>query len=369
MRCPIIPRINVNRRFSAATAGAFVAAAAVTCLLLLAGAPTAQADAPTLPAAPLGAPVLALAPAGVTVTVGSTFSVTVQVRTTEPVDGAAAYIDFDRAVLQVAALAAGGTLPSVLQDQVDNDLGRINFAAGVLGTPLPQSDFILATLVFTAAGSSGSTPLTFALADLRKSDITSGGTSVLSGVEGGSVRIVVQPTPTVTPTPPAVPTPAATPTATPPGGAAVIQPAAGGTLQGDLGSVSTLLTLPAGAVDEPVAMYVAVVATPPATGGLKIAGSVFAITAETESGAAVTHFNRPYTLVIHYSDADVGGIDERDLALHYWSDAQATWIEVPGIVNPADNTFTATLDHLTVFALLEGTAQQTSKLYLPTVTH
>ena len=368
MRCLILPRINENRRFSAAAPGAFAAAAAVTCLLLLAGAPAARADAATQPHSPLGAPVLALAPAGVTVAMGSTFSVTVQVRTTQPVDGAAAYIDFDRGTLEVAALAAGGTLPSVLQDQVDNDLGRINFAAGVLGTSLPQSDFILATLVFTAAGPAGDTPLTFALADLRKSDITSGGTSVLSGVEGGSVRIVVQPTPTATPAPPAAPTPTATPTATPPGGAAVIQPAAGGTLQGDLGSVSTLLTLPAGAVDEPVAMNVAVVATPPATGGLKIAGSVFAITAETENGEAVTHFNRPYTLVIRYSDADVEGIDERDLALHYWSNAQGTWVEVPGIVDPADNTFTATLDHLTVFALLEGTAPQTSKLYLPAVT-
>lgn len=176
-------------------------------------------------------------------------------------------------------------------------------------------------------------------------------------------------TPTPTPTLTAAPgsTPTAAPTATPPGGSAVIQPAEGGTLQGDLGSVSTLLTLPAGAVAEPIEMNVAVVATPPATGGLKVAGHVFAITAETENGGAVTQFSLPYTLVIHYSDADVAGIDELELALHYWSDTQGAWIVVPGLVDPIQNTLTATLDHLTVFALLQGTAPQGSSLYLPAV--
>ena len=293
------------------------------------------------------APTLVLAPAGLTVTAGSIFTVAVQMRTTQPVDGAAAYIDFDPAVLKVAGLSPGGTLPLNLQNQVDNVSGRINFATGTLDTPVPQSDFIVATLVFTAGDQAAATRLTFALADPRKSDITFGGSSVLGGLDSSSITVRVLPTP--------------------PGGSATIQPSAGGTLQGDLGSVSTLLTLPAGAVDEPVEMNVAVVTTPPATGGLKVAGHVFAITAETENGTAVTHFNVPYTLVIHYSDADVGEIDERDLTLHYWSEARGAWIEVPGIVNPAENTLTATLDHLTVFALLEGAAKNQSSLYMPAV--
>ncbi len=106
---------------------------------------------------------------------------------------------------------------------------------------------------------------------------------------------------------------------------------------------------------------------PPSTGGLKLAGKVFAITAQTQNGAAVTQFKRSYMLVIEYSDADVAGIDESQLALHYWSDAQQDWIAVPGTIDAANNTFTVVLDHLTVFALLERAATREEHLYLPSL--
>lgn len=302
--------------------------------------------------------------------VGETFTVNIAVDIGDgPVDGAAAYLAFDPAVLQVVNVEPGAALPELLQREVDNAAGNLAVAAGALA-PVDQPHIVLAAITFQAAGA-GVTSLGFLQELPQQSDVTFAGDSVLGGVESGSVQIIEQPTPTVTPTPqvlpPATPTPTATPGAPMPGESAVIQPGTGGTLQGDLGSVSTLLTLPPGAIDEPVEMNVAVVATPPATGGFKVAGQVFAITAETQNGAAVTHFRQPYTLVIHYSDADVEGIDEAALTLHYWSETQGAWIEVPGIVNTAENTLTATLDHLTVFALLEGAARQAGTLYLPAV--
>ncbi len=114
---------------------------------------------------------LVLTPVSTTVSLGQTFSVTVQVHTTQAVDGGSAYVDFDPAQLQVASVTAGSTLPMALQNQVDNVVGRINFAAGALSGPYPSSDFVLATVVFTATGQTVATPLTFATVDPRQSDV------------------------------------------------------------------------------------------------------------------------------------------------------------------------------------------------------
>ncbi len=145
----------------------------------------------------------------------------------------------------------------------------------------------------------------------------------------------------------------------------LMQPGTGGTLQANLGTMTVILMLPPGAIDMPVRVSVVEVAAPPATGGLRVAGKIFAIVAQTENGLAVTQFKLPYTLVIKYGDGDVGGIDESRLQLHYWSDGQGAWIGVPGTGDTANNACTALLDHLTVFGLLErGTARE-EHLYLP----
>ena len=154
---------------------------------------------------------------------------------------------------------------------------------------------------------------------------------------------------------------------TPPGSSVLMSPGSGGTLQLNLGATTVILMLPPGAVDEPVLISAAEVAVPPATGGLRLAGKAFVITAKTQNGTAVTGFKLPYTLVIKYGDADVGGFDESRLQLHYWSDAKGAWIAVAGTVDTANNTFTALLDHLTVFALLERGAAREEHLYLPSL--
>jgi predicted secreted protein len=148
--------------------------------------PTATPTA--TPLAP-GYAVLALAPTTQTVALGQTVSVAIRVRTNQPVDGAAAFIDFDPTKLRVASITAGTGLPIVVQNQFDNGQGRVSFAAGALTLPYPSSDFVLATVVFTATGATSSTPLTFAHTNPWASDITLNGNSVLAAREPASVTV------------------------------------------------------------------------------------------------------------------------------------------------------------------------------------
>jgi outer membrane protein assembly factor BamB/subtilisin family serine protease len=135
---------------------------------------------------------LAVIPMTSTVGRGQAFSVQVRVQSgSQLVDGAAAYLNFDPAYVQVTSLTPGSTLPVVLQSSYDNALGRIDFAAGTF-PPFPSGDFTLVTVNFTAlnamTGANG-TPLAFNTASPRKSDITYSTASVLDEARDGAVVI------------------------------------------------------------------------------------------------------------------------------------------------------------------------------------
>ena len=168
------------------------------------------ADVAVLHAEAPGA-VLVIAPPTTTVTVGAVFSVTVRVHTAQVVNAAAAYVNFDPAQLQVSQLVTGTAFSTVLQSEFDNTRGHVNFAAGALGQSLPNTDFTLLTIVFKAGGATEGTPLTFSSLDPRRSDVTSGGSSVLDYAEAGAVVVRSPATPTHTPTVTPV-TPMPTPT-------------------------------------------------------------------------------------------------------------------------------------------------------------
>ena len=116
---------------------------------------------------------------------------TIRVQTTQPVDSAEAHLNFDPAVLQVATVTAGSTFSTLLQNQFDNTQGTFDFAAGAaLGGSLPTSDFVLATILFTATQPSTNTPLIFVSQNSRRSDVYYIGSSVLDRLENGSVRVI-----------------------------------------------------------------------------------------------------------------------------------------------------------------------------------
>ena len=147
----------------------------------------------------------------------------------------------------------------------------------------------------------------------------------------------------------------------------MIGPTAVSTVTTNLGTIATELTFPPGAVEEAVVVVVVPAVTPPATGGFQLLGQVFTIDATADDGSPVTHFNQPFTLVVTYTDAEVEGIDEQSLTLHYWHEGEQRWVAIPTTVDAATNRLTAILDHLTTFAVLQGQVSNPARLFLPLV--
>ena len=111
------------------------------------------------PQSPLaaGAVALALSPASKSAAPGDTFDLTVQVEAgAQQLDAVQVDITFPAALLEVVdasaaagvQVLAGNTLPTLLQNTVDNTAGRIRYAAGVsLGSEArPSGTFLLATV-------------------------------------------------------------------------------------------------------------------------------------------------------------------------------------------------------------------------------
>ena len=89
--------------------------------------------------------------------------IVVQAGETNPVDTVQVYLAFDPAIFEAAAVAAGPDLEVPLQSRVDNNRGRIDYAAGTTGKAM-TAPFTLATVTFRARAATGAsgTYITFA---------------------------------------------------------------------------------------------------------------------------------------------------------------------------------------------------------------
>ncbi|MFZ1488554.1 MAG: hypothetical protein WAS51_01305, partial [Ilumatobacteraceae bacterium] len=128
-------------------------------------------------------------PAG-TIGVGEVFTITFRVKAgSQLVDGAAAYLDFDAAVLQVQAVVPDASkLPITLQNSYNNTLGQVSYAAGALSN-FPSGTFAIASVRMVAIAEAPTTALTFHTVTPRASDVTYGG-SILGSLTGAT-RIVL----------------------------------------------------------------------------------------------------------------------------------------------------------------------------------
>jgi hypothetical protein len=132
------------------------------------------------------AALVVVAPA--TAKVGQRFTVAVEVEAgQQPVDGAAAYVNFDPQVLQVEEVTAGSTLGVELHRQVDNAAGSVDYAAATFEN-FPSGTFGLATLHVRALRT-GTTTLVLNRSAPRQSDVTFGGASVLAPPQIATVTI------------------------------------------------------------------------------------------------------------------------------------------------------------------------------------
>jgi len=125
------------------------------------------------------------------------------------------------------------------------------------------------------------------------------------------------------------------------------------------GSPSVKFTAPAGALGAAATITIAKVSSasssyvpPAATAGLfMVGGNVFQVTAV--SGAnQITNFAKPVTLTFTYADAQIpAGVPEANLKIYYYDTIAKTWVAVASTVDPATNTITAAVNHLTQFAI------------------
>jgi hypothetical protein len=123
------------------------------------------------------------------VQVGDRFAAALWVETGDlPVDGAAAYLNFNSGILQIAAITPGVILPTVIQSHFDNAAGVLSFAAGDLDE-LPTGRFMLASVEFIAVGAGQST-VDFQRGSTIESDITLSGESRLAATTGGTINVI-----------------------------------------------------------------------------------------------------------------------------------------------------------------------------------
>jgi hypothetical protein len=130
--------------------------------------------------------------------------------------------------------------------------------------------------------------------------------------------------------------------------------------------LTTCLMFPPGAVASTVTITEGLTNTFPLPAGKGAVGPDFYLEAHDSGGAAVTQFSLPYTVTIHYSDADMFGVSETTLKLYYWDTQAQVWQVTPTVLDTAANTLTAVLNHLNTFALI-GDLQPMARIYLPIV--
>jgi hypothetical protein len=147
---------------------------------------------------------------------------------------------------------------------------------------------------------------------------------------------------------------------TPTSATAPITTASGGTVNFDVGNgASVKLTVPANAVASAVTATITPVPNssstyipPAATTGLFMVGAdVYQITAMSGS-TSVTIFGQPVTLTFTYTLAQLPiGVSESSMQVYYFDTTSNSWVVVPSVVNTATHTITATVSHLTQFAV------------------
>jgi hypothetical protein len=86
--------------------------------------------------------------------------------------------------------------------------------------------------------------------------------------------------------------------------------------------------------------------------GMLLAGTkVYDIKALQDGTTAITSFNKPITITLHYDDADIAEIGEASLAIYRW-DPGTGWTKLNDcVVDAAANTVTCTTTHFSTFAL------------------
>jgi|SRR3989338_3490727 len=170
---------------------------------------------------------------------------------------------------------------------------------------------------------------------------SSGGTGQASGGGGGGGTA-----PAPAPTPITPPTGQTTTAVTSSGGSvAVVNSEGGGVMiqipNGAVSATTNFTAVSSAASGTPSVLIPATLST--------VANRFYEITASTPTDGAVTTFGQPLNLSFTYTAAQISDFNEAGLQVHYWDGVK--WVALPSVVNAAIKTITASVTHLTIFAI------------------
>ncbi len=138
--------------------------------------------------------------------------------------------------------------------------------------------------------------------------------------------------------------------------AVAVDPTTGDTLvYTDTQGSPTVIQVPGGAVTETITLVYTPVETTTSPSGFAFAGHAFDLDA-CRGGLLLPGFvfSVPVTITLHYSDADVVGLDEDTLVLEYWNEVASAWEDAacgPYDRHPGENWLAMPICHLSRFAL------------------
>ena len=303
-------------------------------------------------------PIVEMSPADATVELGQTNTVDVKIQDADNLGGFEFQLAFDSDKVQVTDITLGDFLGNTgrntgsLGPEIDNDNGTVFFGGFSYGTPDgPSGEGVLATITFSGV-EMGTSALDLSDVQVTDKNATVQPTSAVNDGEV-TVRLESEVTPeqnyTITYT--------------------------------DTQGISTTVQVPSGAVTETVTLaYTAVESTTTSPADFSFAGRAFNLdvyrNGELQEGFP---FEETVTIELHYTNDDLGDLNEGSLLLYYWDENQnpAQWVDAGTTCYPdnpdlaydrhlGDNWLGVSVCHLTEFALF-GQEGSVEKVYLPIV--
>lgn len=99
-------------------------------------------------------------------------------------------------------------------------------------------------------------------------------------------------------------------------------------------------------------------------GQLVSLGHSFSLNAFDLTGNSITHLDTPLPTTVRFSDDDLLGILSDTLSLYTWSGGSRKWEVIDSIVNLEEKYISASLSHLSIFALMGNSA---NSIFIPIV--
>lgn len=105
------------------------------------------------------------------------------------IDGGAFYLNVDAARLAVTAVNFNPALTTILQSEIDNEQGRVDVAAGLLGSTL-SPPFAFVTITFEARQTFHQADIRLEEGGLRRTELALAGSSLIDRAQGGAQAVI-----------------------------------------------------------------------------------------------------------------------------------------------------------------------------------